>query len=64
MNNIWYKALLTGLLFMLILAPFAGLAPLMIVILIATAYWFFSSLAQVLIFGEPKAENHQKTEHN
>lgn len=63
MGNIWYKALLTGLLFMLVLAPFAGFAPLIIVVLITTAWWFLSSLAQVILFGE-EVENPQKTEQN
>ena len=53
MNNIWYRVILFGLLLMLILAPFAGFAPLLLVLLIAGVYWFFSSIAQTLIFGEP-----------
>ena len=52
MNNIWYKAILLGLLLMLILAPFAGFAPLLIVILVAGIAWFFSSIIQVLFFGK------------
>ena len=50
-NNIWYRTILFGLLLMLVLAPFAGFAPLLLVLLIAGAYWFFSSILQVLIFG-------------
>ncbi len=58
MNNIWYKTILFGLLLMLILAPFAGFAPLLLVVLIAGVGWFFSSILRVLIFGEsePKSD--------
>ena len=52
MNNFLYKAILFGLLLMLVLAPFAGFAPLLLVLLIAGAAWFFSSILQILIFGE------------
>ena len=54
MNNIWYKIILFGLLLTLVLAPFAGLAPLLLVILVAGSYWFFGSILQVLVFGESK----------
>ncbi len=58
MNNFWYKTILFGLLLMLILAPFAGLAPLLLVLLIAGVVWFFSSILKVLILGEsePKSD--------
>lgn len=58
MNNIWYRIILFSLLLMLVLAPFAGFAPLLLVLLIAGVYWFFSSILQVLIFGEsdPKSD--------
>ena len=52
MNNIWYKAILFGLLLMLVLAPFAGFAPLLLVLLVAGVAWFFSSILQVLITGK------------
>ena len=52
MNNIWYRVILLGLILTLILAPFAGFAPLLLVLLIASIYWFISSLVQTLIFGE------------
>ena len=52
MNNILYKAILFGLLLMLVLAPFAGFAPLLLVLLIAGVAWFFSSIVQVLITGK------------
>lgn len=58
MNNIWYRIILFSLLLMFVLAPFAGFAPLLLVLLIAGAYWFFSSILQILVFGEgdPKSD--------
>ena len=56
MNNIWYKAVLLAFLLVLVLAPFAGFAPLMAIALIAGIYWFVSSIVRVLIFGEPEEE--------
>lgn len=52
MNNIWYKVILFGLLLTLVLAPFAGFAPLLLIILVAASYWFFGSILKVLVFGE------------
>lgn len=52
MDSIWYRVILFGLLLMLILAPFAGFAPLLLVLLLAGVYWFFSSIVRILIFGE------------
>lgn len=52
MDNIWYRVILLGLLLMLVLAPFAGFAPLLLVLLLAGVYWFFSSIVRILIFGE------------
>ena len=52
MNSVWYKAILLGLLLMFICAPFAGFAPLLLVVLIASVYWFFTSIVQTLVFGE------------
>lgn len=54
MDNIWYKVVLLGLLLMFVLAPFAGFAPLLIVLLIASVYWFFAPIIQTLIFGKEK----------
>ena len=54
MDNIWYKVILFGLLLTFVLAPFAGFAPLMLILLIAGAYWFFGSIVRVLVFGESK----------
>ena len=54
MDNIWYKVVLLGLLLMFIIAPFAGFAPLLLVLLIASVYWFFAPIIQTLIFGKEK----------
>ena len=56
MNNIWYKIVLLAFLLVLILAPFAGFAPLMAIALIAGVYWFVSSIVRVLVFGESEKE--------
>ena len=52
MNSVWYKAILLGLLLMFIFAPYAGFAPLLLVVLIASIYWFLTSIVRVLIFGD------------
>ncbi|MGF1482470.1 MAG: hypothetical protein ACFB4I_23840 [Cyanophyceae cyanobacterium] len=42
MNQSWVKLLLFGLVILLVLAPFAGLAPLMLILLVAaigSAFW-------------------------
>ena len=54
MNDIWYKTILFGLLLMLIFAPFAGFAPLLLIMLIAGTYWFIVPIAKIIIFGESK----------
>ena len=57
MNNIWYKITLFGLLLTFVLAPFAGFAPLLLIVLIAGVYWFFGSIFQTLIFGDESKES-------
>jgi|GEM_PF-3381596 len=52
MNNIWYKIALLGFLLMFIFAPYAGFAPLLLVLLIASVYWFLTSIVKVLVFGQ------------
>ena len=37
---------------MFVLAPFAGFAPLLLVILISGIYWFFSPFIRILILGD------------
>jgi uncharacterized membrane protein YqjE len=53
MNDFWYKATILGLLVMFVLAPFAGFAPLLLMLLIAGVYWFFAPIIQAL-FGKSK----------
>jgi hypothetical protein len=51
MNDFWYKATIFCLLVMFVLAPFAGFAPLLLIVLIAGIYWFFVPVIQAL-FGK------------
>ena len=64
MSNIWYKIALLGFVLTFVLAPFAGFAPLLLVILIASVYWFLGSVMQILIFGKPAESDRQTTQHN
>lgn len=48
MNEFWYKVTIFGLLLMFVLAPFAGFAPLLLIILMAGTYWFFAPVIQAL----------------
>ena len=52
MNSVLYKPALLGLLLMFIFAPYAGFAPLLLIVLIASVYWFITSIVKVLVFGE------------
>ncbi len=56
MNTLGLRIIAFGLLLMLVLAPFAGFAPLFLIILFAGVYWFFSSIVWVLIFGESQSQ--------
>lgn len=60
MNSVWYKALLLGILLMFIFAPFAGFAPLLLVVLIASVYWFSTSIVKTLVFGEQNMTEYPK----
>jgi hypothetical protein len=51
MNTIWSRIILFGLLLTLVLAPFAGFAPLLLIILIAGTLWFLTSILQILVLG-------------
>lgn len=62
MNNIWYRLILLSFLLMLVLAPFAGFAPLLLVILIAGVYWFLAPLAKIIVFGETKEKKEEQTQ--
>jgi hypothetical protein len=52
MNNIWSKIIVFSLLLILVLAPFAGFAPLLLIVLIAGTFWFLGSIFQILVFGQ------------
>lgn len=56
MNNIWYRLILLGLLLMFVLAPFAGFAPLLLIILIAGVYWAVVPIVKILIYGKQPDE--------
>ena len=60
MNSVWYKAILLGLLLMFIFAPYAGFAPLLLVVLITSVYWFLTSIVKVLVFGERDTIDYQE----
>ena len=59
MNSVLYKAILLGFLLMFIFAPYAGFAPLLLVVLIASIYWFLTSIVKVLVFGEENPIDYQ-----
>ncbi|MDI9641519.1 hypothetical protein QPK87_26955 [Kamptonema cortianum] len=54
MNRAITRILFISLLLLAILAPFAGLAPLMILLLIFGLGWGILSLVQILLFGANK----------
>ena len=56
MNDFWYRIAIFGLLVMFVLAPFAGFAPLLLVLLIAGIYWFFAPIVQSF-FRKPDLAN-------
>ena len=45
---------------MFVSAPFAGFAPLLLVILIASVYWFSTSIVQTLVFGEQDSSEYHE----
>ena len=59
MNNPLVKLVLVGLLLMMIVAPFAGLAPLMLILLALGAGWAFWSLVQAFFTADVEG-NDQK----
>ena len=52
MNSTIFRLTLFSFLLVLVLAPFAGFAPLLLVLLIAGTYWFISPIARIVIFGD------------
>ncbi|MGB3693709.1 MAG: hypothetical protein WA865_04935 [Spirulinaceae cyanobacterium] len=62
MNNLLTKLILIGLLLLLILAPFGGLAPLMLIMLIGAIIWGIVSVFQVLLLGNEEMERRGDSE--
>lgn len=56
MNNIWYRLILIALLLMFVLAPFAGFAPLLLIIVIAGIAWAVATIVRILIYGKQPDE--------
>lgn len=52
MNNPLIRILLIGLLMLTIVAPFAGLAPLMLLLLGLGVWWFIWSLVEAFFTGD------------
>lgn len=60
MDSIWSKIFLFSLLLLLALAPFAGFAPLLLVILFAGTVNLVGSIVQILFFGETKIQKKEQ----
>ncbi len=52
MNTHLMKLVLIGLLLMTVMAPFAGLAPFMLILLGFGIFWFFGSLVQAFFTAD------------
>lgn len=59
MNNRLGKIVIFGLLLMLLFAPFAGFAPLMLILLGFGIYWMIGSLVQAF-FSDDVAQKNDK----
>jgi hypothetical protein len=59
MNNRIGKIVIFGLLLMLLFAPFAGFAPLMLILLAFGVYWMIGSLVQAF-FSDDVAQKNDK----
>lgn len=59
MNNPIVKLVLLGLLLMLLVAPFASFAPLMLVLLGLGLFWFVTSLVQAFFMADAEREDNQ-----
>ncbi|MDY6781881.1 MAG: hypothetical protein SW833_04900 [Cyanobacteriota bacterium] len=57
MNQLWTKAVLLVFLLTFVLAPFAGFAPLMLLVLVLGIAWFVSSIWQALVSDEGMEED-------
>lgn len=60
MDSIWSKIFLFTLLLLLVLAPFAGFAPLLLVILFAVTVNIVGSTVQILFFGETNIQKKEQ----
>ena len=56
-NNLLMRIVLFSLLLMLVIAPFAGVAPLMLVLLGFGFYWIIGSLVQAFFTAEVEGED-------
>lgn len=59
MTNSIVKLVLLGLLLMLLVAPFASFAPLMLVLLGLGIFWFIGSLVQAFFMADAEREDNQ-----
>lgn len=59
MNNPIVKLVLLGLLLMLLVAPFASFAPLMLILLGLGLCWFMWSLVQAFFMADAEREDNQ-----
>ncbi len=55
-NNLLIKIVLFSLLMMLIIAPFAGIAPLMLILLGFGLFWIIGSLVQAFFTADAEGE--------
>lgn len=54
MNKTLITSVIFAMLILLIFSPFAALASLMLVLLVAAIFWFVKNLLQVIIIGNVK----------
>jgi putative methionine-R-sulfoxide reductase with GAF domain len=57
MNNPIVRLVLIGLLLLMVVAPFAGLAPLMLILLGFGVCWFFWSLVQAFFTADVEGQD-------
>jgi Na+-transporting methylmalonyl-CoA/oxaloacetate decarboxylase gamma subunit len=57
MKNSFEKIIVFGLLLMLLFAPFAGFAPLMLILLAFGVYWMIGSLIQAFFSDDVPQKN-------
>ncbi len=59
MNNPLVRLVLIGLLLMMLVAPFAGLAPLMLLLLGLGIFWSFTSLVEAFFTADVERDKDQ-----